>query len=120
MRPIVLRPGLLRFIGGATGLVQGVSREATLASNALGGAIVGNAAFAAAGALASFAGFAASAAGSFVALEKQWAEVTTLMPQQSEKALKDMKGQVDRFARETGTTLADAYSGNLSGCVSGD
>ena len=103
------RPGLQSINRGFTTTMSGMGRQGTAMSNAMAGAVSGNAMFAAAAGASAFLGFTASAVGSFIELEKKWAEVTTLMPGMQADAIKAMKADIDQFAKETGTTLADAY-----------
>ena len=101
--------GLASASRGFQGYMSGMSRNAGMAGMAVTGALSGHAAFAGASMGAAFAGFAGSAISEFIALEKKWAEVTTLMPTLNQEALGQMKADIDRFSRETGTTLEDAY-----------
>ena len=101
--------GLASASRGFQGYMSGMSRNTGMAGMAVTGALSGHAAFAGASMGAAFAGFAGSAISEFIALEKKWAEVTTLMPTLNQEALGQMKADIDRFSRETGTTLEDAY-----------
>ena len=111
--------GLASASRGFQGYLSGMSRNTGMAGMAVTGALSGNAAFAASGMGAAFAGFAGSAISEFIQLEKKWAEVTTLMPTLHEEALGVMKGQIDEFARETGTALADAYNATYQAVSAG-
>ena len=111
--------GLASASRGFQGYLSGMSRNTGMAGMAVTGALSGNAAFAAAGMGAAFAGFAGSAISEFIMLEKKWAEVTTLMPTLHKEALDKMKGQIDEFARESGTTLADAYNATYQAVSAG-
>ena len=113
------RRGLASASRGFQGYLSGMNRNAGMAGQALSGALSGHAGFAAAGMGAAFLGFAGDAISSFIRLEKQWAEVTTLLPQLNEAALKQMKSQIDQFARETGTSLEDAYSATYQAISAG-
>ena len=66
--------------------------------------------FAASVAGGAFLGMAASAVTHFAAVERKWLEVTTLMPDLNEKAIDRMKGDLDRFAKDAGVSLAETYT----------
>ena len=101
--------GLASASRGFQTYLSGNSRAAGMAGMAVSGALSGHAAFAAAGIGASFLTMAGTSISAFIEVEKKWAEVTTLMPQLNDDALGMMKKQIDQFARESGTTLTDAY-----------
>ena len=111
--------GLASASRGFQTYLSGNSRAAGMAGMAVSGALSGNAAFAAAGMGSAFLTMAGTSLSAFVEMEKKWAEVTTLMPQMNEEALGVMKQQIDRFARETGTTLADAYQATYQAVSAG-
>ena len=102
--------GLASAQRGMQGFFSSMNRSAGIAGQAVSGAFMGHAAFAAAAAGASMLTFATDAITHFAAVERKWAEVTTLMPDLNEEAVGRMKGQIDRFARDAGVTLTDAYS----------
>ena len=113
------RAGLQSVQRGMTGTMSSISREAGVLSGAAGAAIGGNAMFAAAAAGTAFLGFAGSAVMAFADVEKRWAEVTTLMPGRNKEALAAMEAEVRRFARDTGTTLQDAYAATYQAVSAG-
>ena len=101
--------GLASASRGFQTYLSGNSRAAGMAGMAVSGALSGHAAFAAAGMGTAFLTMTGSAVGAFIEVEKKWAEVTTLMPRMNDEALGAMKVQIDRFAKESGSTLLDAY-----------
>ena len=111
--------GLSSVHRGFTGLTNSVSREAGIASQAIGGAIAGNATFAAAAAGAVLVGFAANATAAFTDVEKRWAEVTTLMPQATRQATDQMLADVRAFSRETGFAIQDSISASYQALSAG-
>ena len=111
--------GLASASRGFQSYLSANSRAAGMAGMAMSGAFSGNAAFAAAGMGAAFTTMVGTSLSAFIELEKKWAEVTTLMPNLQKEALGEMKGQIDRFARETGTTLADAYNATYQAVSAG-
>ena len=112
-------PALASVHRGFSGLISGVSREAGVASQAISGAFVGQAQFAAAAAGAALIGFAASAAAEFARVEQSWAEVTTLMPQATRQATDQMLGEVRRFSRETGFAIQDSIQASYQALSAG-
>ena len=115
----VTQPGLASVHRGFSGLISGVSREAGIASQAMSGAIMGNATFAVAAMGAAFVGFAANAASAFVDVERRWAEVTTLMPQTTKAATDQMLADVRAFSRETGFAIQDSISASYQALSAG-
>ena len=113
------KQGIASVHRGFSGLTQGVSKEAGIASQAIGGAIMGNATFAAAAAGAAMIGFAASATSAFIDVERRWAEVTTLMPQATKRATDEMLGDVRAFSRETGFAIQDSISASYQALSAG-
>ena len=114
------RSGFASVHRGASGLVQGVSREATSASNALSGAIVGNVGYAVAAAGAAFVGMAVNFAAAATDIEKRWAEVTTLLPNLTKQATDRMRADMLAVSKDTGFAAADvtrAYYQALSAGV---
>ena len=113
------RAGLASVHRGFSGLLGSVSREAGIASQAMSGAITGNATFAVTAMGAAFVGFAANAAGAFAEVEQKWAEVTTLMPQSTKAATDQMLVEVRRFSRETGFAIQDSIGASYQALSAG-
>lgn len=104
---------------GTQNLVTGVGKSAQSGIAALSGAVMGNAAFAGAAAGAMMIGFAADSVGAFIQVEKQWAEVTTLLPKHTKQATDQMLGQVRAFSRETGFIIADSIQASYQAISAG-
>ena len=105
-----MQPGLQSVQRATASTMGAINRQAGVLSAGIGAALGGNAMYAAAAAGTALVGMAATSVTAFAAVEKKWAEVTTLMPTMQKEALAVMKSDIDRFARESGTTLEDAYS----------
>ena len=113
------KTGIASVQRGFHGLTTNVSREAGMASSAIGGFITGNAAFAAAAGGAALVGFATNTIQHFASVERKWAEVTTLMPRQTAAAINNMKSQIDSFAKDAGITLTDTYGATYQALSAG-
>ena len=112
-------PALASVHRGFSGLISGVSREAGIASQAVSGAIMGNATFAAAAAGAAVLSFAAGATAAFVDVEKRWLEVTTLMPRATKDATDQMLDDVRQFSRQTGFEIRDSIGASYQALSAG-
>ena len=105
-----MQPGLQSVQRATASTMGSINRQAGVLSAGIGAALGGNAMYAAAAAGTALVGMAASSVTAFAAVEKKWAEVTTLMPSMQEEALASMQADINRFARQAGTTLEEAYT----------
>ena len=112
-------PGLASASRGFQGYLSGVSKQASMAGQAVTGALTGHAGFAAAAMGASFVTFAGQAIVQFAEVEKKWAEVTTLMPQLTQSAtdeiLKDVRAMSVRMGVEIGDAIEASYQAASAG-----
>ena len=113
------KAGITSVHRGFSELSSGVSKEAGIASRAIGGALMGNATFAAAAAGAAMLSFSASAISAFVQVERQWAEVTTLLPLSTKAATDKMLADVRGFSKEAGFIIEDSIGATYQALSAG-
>ena len=111
--------GLASASRGFSGYMSGISREAGMVSQSISGALTGNAAFAGAAMGAAMLGFAGHAASAFSEVELKWAEVTTLMPNQTKQATDKMFGHIKEFSRRTGFEIRDSLTATYQAISAG-
>ena len=118
------RKGLASATRGFQGYLGSMNTQAGQATAALSGALMGNAAWAASAMAGSFLGMAGQAIAEFARIEYQWAQVTTLMRDESErtkaKVLSDLDAISQRLGQPMELTLTTAYQLGSGGVAAKD
>ena len=115
------KAGLASVNRGFSSMASGISREAGMASQAISGAIMGNASFAAAGAGAALLTFAASAIQAFAEVELKWIQVSNLMRNESQATkdaiLADLEAISTRIGEPMTLVIDTAFQARSAGAT---
>ena len=118
------KKGLASATRGFQGYLSGMGREAGQASQALSGALMGNATWAASAIGGVFLGMAGKAITQFADMEYQAAQLFTLMRDESERTRSKVLGDLDAISRKLGQpmelTLTTAYQLGSGGVAARD
>lgn len=113
------RAGLASVNRSVTSTLGGINREAGALAGGVTSLMMGNVALFGAAAGAAVVGFAGASMSTFMEVERQWAEVMTLMPQAHKRATDQMLADVRAYSRESGFILRDTISATYQAVSAG-